>query len=418
MNKLHARTVYLILSVASPFLGSTIWVVGAVYYVLSVHMNPLQLVLVGTTLEISYFLFQVPTGLFADTVSRRLSVIIGTFVCGACWLFQGLVPLFAAVVLAEAVRGAGEAFIDGAESAWLSDEVGEEQFGRLVLRGSQLASAGGMVGTLAGVALASIRLNLPIALGGVLLMALGLFLALAMPEHGFRPAALGNPTHRQVMGSTLRRGLRMVRAQSLLLIILGIAVVFGAFSEGYDRLWEAHYLKDFTFPRLDHLKPVVWFGIINLLTGFLNIGATQVLHRRLDMNSHTAVTRSLFAVNALLIAGVLVFGLAGSFALALGAFCVTSVAKGVYRPIYATWLNRNITDSSVRATVLSLSGQADAFGQFVGGPVIGVVGTVFSLRAAITIGGLILSPVLPLYAWALRHGGDASTLPEEAPQPV
>ena len=38
---------------------------------------PLQLVLVGTTLELACFLFEIPTGIVADLYSRRLSVVIG-----------------------------------------------------------------------------------------------------------------------------------------------------------------------------------------------------------------------------------------------------------------------------------------------------------------------------------------------------
>ena len=50
------------------------------------------------------------------------------------------------------------------------------------------------------------------------------------------------------------------------------------------------------------------------------------------------------------------------------------------------WLNEQITDSSVRATVLSISGQADAIGQAGGGPVLGVVGNLWGIRAALVAG--------------------------------
>jgi MFS transporter, DHA3 family, tetracycline resistance protein len=404
MTRLKPYTIYLILSGAGPFLGTTIWVVGTVYYVLSVHMNPLQLVLVGTALEVSYFVFQVPTGVFADTYGRRLSIVIGTLMVGACWVFQGLIPLFVAIIAAELVRGLAEAFVDGAESAWLSDELGEDQFGKAMLRGSQVGQVTGIVGTFAGVALASIRLNLPIVAGGACIVGLGIFLALAMPERNFKPAPRQEISRRQVMTHTLRSGVWLVRGSALLLAILAIGILFGAFSEGFDRLWQAHVLHNFTFPRLDHLKPVVWFGIINAAVGILNIGAAEILRRRVDITDHVAVPRALFAVNALLVAGVVVFGLAGSFALAVATFLTARVMRTMNGSLYTAWLNQNITDSSVRATVLSMCGQADALGQFVGGPIVGVIGTVFSLRAALTTAGAILSPALLLYAWVLRRG--------------
>ena len=53
MKRWNPYPLYLVMEGGLSFLGTTIWVVGAVYYVLSVHMNPIQLVLVGTVLEVS-----------------------------------------------------------------------------------------------------------------------------------------------------------------------------------------------------------------------------------------------------------------------------------------------------------------------------------------------------------------------------
>ena len=62
-------------------------------------------------------------------------------------------------------------------------------------------------------------------------------------------------------------------------------------------------------------------------------------------------------------------------------------------------------DSSVRATVLSITNQADAVGQWTGGPAIGLIGNVFSIRAALVAGGLCMAPALALYGRAIRHSG-------------
>ena len=53
------------------------WVVMAVYLVQELHLSPLQLVLMGTAMEAAVFLFEIPTGVVADTYSRRLSLIVG-----------------------------------------------------------------------------------------------------------------------------------------------------------------------------------------------------------------------------------------------------------------------------------------------------------------------------------------------------
>jgi hypothetical protein len=64
-----------------------------------------------------------------------------------------------------------------------------------------------------------------------------------------------------------------------------------------------------------------------------------------------------------------------------------------------------------RATVLSMSGQADALGQFAGGPVIGAIANRFAIRTGLTIAGCLLAPSLPLYLSALRHPTAEDTTP-------
>ena len=75
------------------------------------------------------------------------------------------------------------------------------------------------------------------------------------------------------------------------------------------------------------------------------------------------------------------------------------------RPLFSSWLNQSIEDSSVRATVFSITSQADAIGQWTGGPAIGVIGNAFGIRAALLVGAFLLSPALWLYGRAARHGG-------------
>jgi hypothetical protein len=80
--------------------------------------------------------------------------------------------------------------------------------------------------------------------------------------------------------------------------------------------------------------------------------------------------------------------------------------------VYDTWLNQNIPDSSVRATVISITNQSDAIGQVAGGPALGAIGTVFSIRAALVTGALALLPAIGLFGRALAHHGKEPELEE------
>ena len=414
MKKLNAFAVYLILSGASSMIMSMVFTVDLVYQISVVKLDPLQLVLVGTVLEGSAFLFEVPTGVVADVYSRRLSIIIGMFLIGAGFVLEGSVPLFAPILLAQVLWGLGYTFTSGATDAWIADEVGEAGAGRAFLCGAQIAQAGALVGIAAAVILGSIQINLPIVAGGGLFAGLGIFLILAMPENGFKPAPVTNRASWQSMTGTLRSSIRQMRGRPILITILLIGAIGGASSESFDRLWRKHILDTFTLPALGRFQPVVWFGIINVVAMLLTIGATEIVRRRLDTTSHLAVARVLFASTALLMAGVVGFSLAGNFALALIGLWAVSVVRRVNEPVYTAWINQHVEESSVRATVLSMSSQSDALGQIAGGPVLGAIGSASSARVAIAIGGFLLSPALLLYARTVRGRKASPALPEEA----
>jgi DHA3 family tetracycline resistance protein-like MFS transporter len=411
MTKPGAYSIYLIMEGVTSLCLATIFTVAAVYRINDAGLNPFQLVLVGTVLETSAFFFEVPTGVLADTYSRRLSIIIGIFLLGAAAVFEGSIPLFGTILLAQVIWGLGYTFTSGATEAWIADEIGELRAGHAYLRGAQVGQVGALIGTFLSVGLASIRLNLPIVLGGGTIIVLAIFLLLVMPEHGFQPAPRRERGSWRAMGQTFRSGVRAVRGRPLLITILGIGAFFGASSEAFDRLWQAHFLENFRFPELGAFEPIVWFGIINVGAMILSFVAAEVARRRVDTSSHLAVARALLIINALLIASVVAFGLAGNFAVALGAYWAAYLLRRTNQPLYAAWINQNVSPQ-VRATVFSMTSQSDAFGQIAGGPAVGAVGALFSLRAAMVVTGLLLSPALALYARSLRHDAAKPELPE------
>ena len=69
----NAATAYAIYVAGDGFLFQMIFTVYSIFVVLTLGFTPFQLVLLGTILEGTYLLCEVPTGVVADTVSRRLS---------------------------------------------------------------------------------------------------------------------------------------------------------------------------------------------------------------------------------------------------------------------------------------------------------------------------------------------------------
>jgi len=146
-------------------------------------------VLIGTTLEISVLLFEVPTGLVADLYTRKGSIIIGTILIGSGFLIEGSFPSFLPILIFQIVWGVGYTFTSGALIAWITDEIGQVAVSDVLLRGNQLEEISGIVGTLAGIGMASIRLNFPLVFAAIGFIVLGIFLLRAMPETGFSPVS-------------------------------------------------------------------------------------------------------------------------------------------------------------------------------------------------------------------------------------
>jgi DHA3 family tetracycline resistance protein-like MFS transporter len=410
MRRADATRLYYILQV---LLFVPTWVVMAVYLVRVVHLSPLQLILMGTAMEAAIFLFEVPTGVVADTYSRRLSLIVGYLGMGACWMLVGVFSAPWAIIALWALWGFSYTFTSGAEQAWITDEVGVEKVARVFLKGSRIRYAGSVLGLIGQVAIGLVSLRAGVIAGGAATALCGLLCIFFMPEIGFRrrPRAERGSALTE-MRLTAASGIRYAWAAPVILLLVGVDFFTGMSSEAFDRLKEAHFLRDVGLPAFGHLSPVLWFGafwLVGMVLGFIGTGR---IIKRFERGGREIVTSSLFALTVMELAAMLLFALTGSTWFAIGGMLGVFLARNLGGPLYTIWLNDQITDSSVRATVLSIGGQADAIGQAGGGPVLGVMGNVWGIRAALTAGALAIVPALALYARAIRHGGHEPELEE------
>ena len=381
------------------------WTVAPVLFVRELDFSPLELVLAGTALEVAYFAFEIPTGIVADTYGRRLSIIAGVAGLGLGFVATGFANGVWLVLVAAAFMGFMWTFKSGADEAWITDEVGVDKAGRSFQAGAQAARIGALVGIGAAVALALVDLRLPIVAGGVVMLALALGLAVVMPETGFVSARAESVSALASMKGTARQGGTLITRNPLLLLVVGIAFVLGASDEGFDRLWEAHFLVDVGVPGFAGLDQVVWFGVLAAGAMLLAILVAQPLSRRLSELGPSGMAKTLLVSDALRIGALLAFAFATSFAAALAAFWGARVVRSIAAPVYSTWLNANVEDSRVRATVLSMTNVFGSAGEWGGGPALGMVGNIFGIRVALAASAAVLTPALALYARAVRHHG-------------
>lgn len=396
VNKLSAYKTYLLFSAITAMCFSLVTTVMMVYHIEILHLNPLQLMLVGTTLELACFIFEIPTAIVADVYSRKLSIVIGGVLTGVGFILEGSISSFVFVLVAQIVWGLGSTFISGSLEAWIAEEEKNKDLDEIYIKGAQAGQIGAFIGIVLSTVIANFSVRLPIIVSGVLFIILALFLWLYMPENNFKPSAPGDLNTFKKMVYTFKSGLKFVKSKSILMILFAVTLFYGLSSEGYDRLSNAHFLQDTTLPKLGNLSSVTWFGIFGILGMILSFIVMHFMAKNLKNEDNRKNGKLLLCINILYISSMLIFALTRNFSLMLIAYLATNTFRIINEPIFSAWLNGHI-DNNSRATVLSINGQMNSLGQILGGPIIGIIATNISVSIGIVCTSLLVAPVLVLY---------------------
>jgi DHA3 family tetracycline resistance protein-like MFS transporter len=403
---------YLVLEGGMSFLLGISYATVTVYWVTAGRLNPLQLLLLGTSLELSYFVFQLPTGVLADLVSRRLCVLTGLFIVGVAQVMASLSPSFGNLMVSWALLGLGAALNNGAQDAWIADElsaeVGDDRMTGIYLRATQLGLVATVAGSLLSGVIALAGLELPLRIGGALICLLAAAAALVMPERHFQPAGrlagVGSIVRQAgvALAEQTQATRRAVVAVPGLVLLFVMTLFAGMWSESFDRLWGAFLLRDIRFPHLGGLHPAMWFSLLASAAAVLGLGATEVAKRRTERLGPDSIVGALLVLTVAIAAAVVGMATAHAFAVVVATYLVVSVLRPVLYPLVSGWLVGRI-EPSVRATALSARDMFDSGGQIVGGPIVGAIGTLASIRIALLAGAAALAPAAACIAAASRR---------------
>jgi len=152
---------------------------------------------------------------------------------------------------------------------------------------------------------------------------------------------------------------------------------------------------------VDNFQVPVFFGstqlsfflLLDVIGTILYIVLIRFVEKRVDTSSPLAIGRAMLWATGSLIICILGFALSPVLLMAVIALILVGQLRGIVGPLQAAWVNQKL-DSNVRATILSMFGQVDAIGQVVGGPIIGLTANIFSVRLAVGLSSLLLSPAL------------------------
>jgi MFS family permease len=338
--------------------GRGYWLAASIYLVVVADLTPAELLLIGAAQALTVLVAEVPAGVFADTVSRRLSLVIACSASGAGMTMAGLVTAFPALVVSQMLWGLGWAFASGADIAWITDELDRpDLIDRLLTRRARWELLGAAAGILASGLLAiATSLATSVVLFGLLMIALGLHVR-RFPEAGFTPAPADQRWCRAA--AVARGGLGLVRRDSeVLLIVVGWLFANGA-DAGYGRLVEEQVIGT----DLAATQAIVWFSVLGLAVLGVSAVLLRIVERHID---RPATARRAFLAGCTAgTVGLLVFAYAPDRRVALAAVVLASSAVhpgSVVRAVTEIWVNRR-SACAIRATVHSLLSQSEHVGE-------------------------------------------------------
>jgi MFS family permease len=385
--------VYLALSALFTLSASVIWGVNTLF-LLDAGLDIFEVFVANAAYTAGMVVFEIPTGVVADTRGRRLSFLLSALILlvgtlgyvSISALGGGLVPF----VIASVVLGLGFCFYSGAVEAWLVDALAatgfEGQLDRVFARGSMVSGTAMLVGTVGGGLLGSIDLAWPFVVRALLLAAVFVLGLRAMHDVGFTPRATtvsALPREmRRVLQASVDFGLRSRPVRLLMLVSL----FQGGFMMWAFYAWQPYFLELLG-------REAVWVaGVVSALIALATIaGNGLVEYFTRFCGKRTTLLVASAGVLAVASAGV---GVVDSFWPAVVLLLVAIGAVGVGAPVQQAYLH-DVVPSSERATVVSSVSLVSSAGGIGGQLGLGYLARAQSVAAGYVTGGLVTLLALP-----------------------
>ena len=192
---------YFVLLLGNTLAASLIWGINTIF-LLDAGLSNLEAFAANAFFTAGMVLFEVPTGIVADTVGRRASYLLGTLTLAGSTLLYVLLwqieaPFWAWAIVSILI-GLGFTFFSGAVEAWLVDALAATGFtGELeavFARGQIVSGVAMLVGSVAGGFIAAQwSLGVPFVLRGVVLRRDVRRRLRVMRDIGFTPEKGGRP---------------------------------------------------------------------------------------------------------------------------------------------------------------------------------------------------------------------------------
>jgi MFS family permease len=336
------------------------WLVTSVYLVVDAGLSPAQLVLIGSVQGVFALVCEVPAGVFADTISRKWSLVISQVLMGTAMLTTGLVSSFPLLLATQVLWGISWTFASGSDIAWITDELDRPDAITAVLaRAARAQLTGAATGLIVlGLLAWATRRDVAIVVAGIAMMSLGVYVALRFTEERFVPVRTARWSS---SWTTFRRGLTLVRRSREILLIFAATFLVNGASDAAGRLTQKQLL-DLGWP--SDPDPIIWFtglGVVGLIAGALTL---RVFAKRID-GAH-ARTDYAWAAVAGVVSMLMLAAARDPVVGAIAVVLVSGIVTPLTRVISTIWVNARTT-ADIRATTHSFLAQLEYLGEIVCG---------------------------------------------------
>jgi MFS family permease len=399
---------YLTLLLGNTLAASLIWGINTIF-LLDAGLSNLEAFAANAFFTAGMVLFEVPTGVVADTVGRRTSYLLGTVTLTAStflyvFLWQIEAP-FWEWAIASMLLGLGFTFFSGAVEAWLVDALTATGFtGELesVLgRGQIVTGVAMLTGSVAGGFIAQqTSLGVPFVLRGLVLIVMFGVAFRLMHDTGFTPEKGGRPLAemRKIASNSIEYGWRVPAVKWLMVEAL--------FTGGVG-IYAFYALQPYLLELYGDPHAYQIAGLVAAIVAGAQIagGVAAPRIRRLFLRR----TSALIATAGLSVITLGLIGIVESFWAVIGLIVIWGLLFAATMPIRQAYLNGMIP-SRQRATILSFDSMMSSTGGVWTQPLLGRAADVWGYAPSYLIGAGISVLALPFLALSRRQNAAADTL--------
>jgi MFS family permease len=398
---------YLILLLGNTLAASLIWGINTIF-LLDAGLSNLEAFTANAFFTVGMVLFEVPTGIVADTVGRRASYLLGTVTLAATTLLYVLLwqleaPFWAWAVVS-ILLGLGFTFFSGAVEAWLVDALTatgfegslESVFGR----GQVVSGVAMLVGSVAGGYVAQLTsLGVPFVLRGAVLAVMFAVAFVLMRDIGFTPQR----------GTGVAQGVRRISAASIeygwRVPAVKWIMLASPFAGGVG-LYAFYALQPYLLELYGDPEAYGIAGLVAaIVAGAQIVGGLVAPRIRKLFHLRTSALIAATAASAVTLA---LIGIWEQFWAALALIVVWGLLFAAAMPIRQAYLN-GLIPSQQRATILSFDSMLSSSGGVVVQPVLGRSADVWGYPASYVLGAAISALALPFEYLSRRQNAPADS---------